>query len=98
ASDSALLRALKHTYYAIARGTGLQEIAELDVPHRSLGPAHADGEAFDAGIVEAIVCEARIENLYGRVWVAIGRLPRGQGAGRGCGCQGADAAGEHVTS
>jgi hypothetical protein len=72
-----------------------QAIAE---PHRSLGPAHTDGEAFDAGIVEAILCEARIENLYGRVWVAVARLPLGQGAGRGRGCQGADAGGEHVTS
>src|SRR5262249_47258457 len=71
AKDADLPGLLIPTGDAIERGIGPQEIAAIAEPDRSLGPAHTDGETFDAGIVEAILCEARIENLYGRVWVAV---------------------------
>src|SRR5205085_7098804 len=55
-------------------------VAEID---RSLAPAHAGGQALDAGVEQAIAVKARDEAFDGGVGIALACLPGG--ARRRCG-------------
>ena len=80
---------------AVVRDVAHQQIAAGRKIRRTLGPAHAGGELLDGAAVDTVFAEARVENLYRRVGVAlvgleVERLRAGEsadGSGGGAGQQ-----------
>src|SRR6266496_6062340 len=56
---------------AVVGDVAPQQVAAVAEPHRPLGPAHAYREPFDARQQEAVLGEARIERLHGRIRIAL---------------------------
>ena len=56
---------------AVVGDVAPQQVAAVAEPGRPLAPAHARGEPLDAGEPQAILAEARIEELDGRVGIAV---------------------------
>ena len=65
-------------HHAVVGDVAPQQVAAVAEPHRALGPAEAGRQPLDRGAGDAVLREARIEDLDGRVGVALGGLPHGR--------------------
>src|SRR5262249_31630055 len=68
---------------AVVGDVAPQEAARVAEPNRALAPPCAGVEPLDAGIENAIFQKARIEDLDGRVWITLARLPAAERRRRG---------------
>src|SRR5438309_1689279 len=60
---------------AVVRDVAPQKVAAVAEPHRTLVPARARSNSFHLREREAIAREARVDDLDGRIRVALARLP-----------------------
>ena len=58
----------------VVRDVADQHVAALREVHRPFGPAHAGGDLLDGAAVDAVLGEARIEDLHRRIGIALVRL------------------------
>src|SRR5438445_5696232 len=70
---------------AVVRDVAPQKIASVAEPHRALAPAHARSNSFDLRQREAVAREARVDDLDGRIRIALARLPRSRSLCYGAG-------------
>src|SRR6266446_669042 len=68
---------------AVVGNVAPQQAARVAEPYRTFTPARAGEKPFDAGVEHAIFQKARVEDLDGRVRIALARLPAAERRRRG---------------